>query len=48
VTHGFQQQDPGIGYAVPKSVASPQHGQPPPKQPLKIREPRVIKPRPGH
>jgi hypothetical protein len=48
MTHGFQQQDPGLGYAMPKSAASPQHGQKPPEKPLPVREPRTYKPRPGH
>jgi hypothetical protein len=48
MTHGFQQQDTGLGYAFPKSAATPQHGQKPAEKPLPVREPRACKPRPGH
>lgn len=48
MTHGFQQQNSGFGYAIPKSAAMPQHGQKPPEKPLPVREPRSCVPRPGH
>ncbi len=48
MTHGFQQQTPGFGYAFPKSAAMPQHGQKPSEKPLPIREPHRRTPRPGH
>ena len=48
MTHGFQQQNPGLGYSVVKSAATPQHGQKPTEKPLPEREPRSYKPRPGH
>jgi hypothetical protein len=49
MTHGFQQQDKGLGYSVLKSAATPQHGQKPPeKPPVPVREPRSYKPRPAH
>ena len=48
MTQGFQQQDTGFGFAFPKSAATPQHVQKPPKTPLRVREPRIVKPRPGH
>jgi hypothetical protein len=49
MTHGFQQQDPGLGFTFPKSVPAPQHGGRPDKlkaQP--VRPPRVVEPKPGH
>lgn len=48
MTHGFQHQGPGFGFPMPKSAASPQHGQKAPEKPLPIPEPRTYKPRPGH
>jgi hypothetical protein len=48
MTHGFQQQDPGLGFAFPKSAPTPQHGQKAAEKPLPVREPRSCKPRPGH
>lgn len=48
MTHGFQQQDPGLGYATQKSAATPQHGQKPPAKPLKVPDPRTFTPRPAH
>ncbi len=48
MTHGFQQQDTGLGYAFPKSAPMPQHGQKAPEKPLPVREPRSCIPRPGH
>lgn len=48
MTQGFQQQDTGFGFAFPKSAAMPQHGQKPTEKPLPVREPRAVKPRPGH
>ena len=48
MTTGFQQQDKGLGFSVPRQAASPQHGQKAPEKPLPYREPRTYKPRPGH
>ena len=48
MTQGFQQQDRGLGFCIPKSAAMPQHGQKPAEKPLNVREPRSHKPRPGH
>jgi hypothetical protein len=48
VTHGFQQQDPGLGFCIPRSAATPQHGQKPDKKDAKIKPPRSCQPRPGH
>lgn len=53
MTHGFQQQDTALGYSIPRSAASPQHGQKPAAaQPAtkapKPKEPRSFEPRPGH
>jgi hypothetical protein len=47
MTHGFQQQDTGYGYAPPKQAATQQHGQKAAEKPLPIREPRTYR-RPGH
>jgi hypothetical protein len=46
-TH-FQQQDPSIGFVIPKSAPAPQHGQKADAKTLKAREPRSHPPRPGH
>lgn len=43
---GFQQQDPTTGFCIPKSAAIPQHGQQADKLCKKIKEKRVIEPRP--
>jgi len=48
MTQGFQQQDRMAGFSIPRSAASPQHGQKPANEPLKLREPRSYTPRPGH
>ena len=49
MTRGLQQQDGGIGFYVPKSAATPQHGQKAPaEKPQPAREPRSVTPRPGH
>jgi hypothetical protein len=49
MTHGFQQQDPGQNFHIPRSVPTPQHGR---KSDLKAvqasRPPRTFEPRPGH
>ena len=34
MTHGFQQQDTGYGYAPPKQAATQQHGQKAAEKPL--------------
>lgn len=48
MTHRFLQQDPSIGFSIPRSAATPQHGQKPPPEAPKAKEPRSFKPRPGH
>jgi hypothetical protein len=48
MTHGFQQQDTGLGYAFPKSAVMPQHGEKARPLPLPVPPPRSQKPRPGH
>lgn len=48
MTQGFQQQDRFAGFSIPRSAASPQHGQKPAPEPLTSPEPRSCKPRPGH
>lgn len=47
MTHGFQHQDPMIGFAIPKSALVPQHGQKARPADGKIPEPRSFQPRPG-
>ena len=48
MTRGLLQQQPGLGYATPRSMASPQHGQKAtPKAAEPAREPRTYMPRPG-
>ena len=48
MTHGFQQQDTSLGFSMPRSAASPQHGQQPDTTKAKAPEARSFKPRPGH
>jgi hypothetical protein len=49
MTRGFQQQDPVLNFNVPKSAATPQHGQKADKtKAAPVREPRAFQPRPGH
>lgn len=48
VTHGFQQQDTGIGYALTRTQAMPQHGQKCDPKSMKSPKPRSTPPRPGH
>jgi hypothetical protein len=49
MTHGFQQQDPGLNFSFPKSAPSPQHGQKPdPKAAAPAKPARTFQPRPGH
>lgn len=48
MTHGLPQQDTLAGFCIPKSAATPQHGQKPAPKPVKTREPRSFTPRPGH
>lgn len=47
MTHGFQQQDPGVGYAIPRAAASPQHGQKSDPRSMKVIKPRSHPPRPA-
>jgi hypothetical protein len=49
MTHGFQQQDPGLNFNIPKSAPTPQHGRKSDLKPAQIgRPPRTFEPRPGH
>ena len=49
MTHGFQQQDTALNFCIPKSAATPQHGQKADKaKATPVREPRTFEPRPGH
>jgi hypothetical protein len=48
MTHGFQQQDPAAGFCIPKSAATPQHGQKPDNKTAKAKPPRTVERRPGH
>jgi hypothetical protein len=48
MTRGLPQQEPGLGYSIPQSAVSPQHGQKASSKPLAVREPRQCIPRPGH
>lgn len=46
--HQFEQQDASANFTLPKSAATPQHGQKADKKAVKLREPRSFQPRPGH
>ena len=49
MTHGFQQQDTSHNFSIPRSAATPQHGQKADTTRAgPIREPRAFTPRPGH
>lgn len=49
MTKGFQQQDETLNFCIPKSAATPQHGQKPDKtKATPVRQPRSFQPRPGH
>lgn len=51
MTHGFQQQSPGLdlNFSFPKSVPAAQHGQKPDRKAAQPQRPaRAIEPRPGH
>lgn len=48
MTHGFQQQDTSLGMTLPRSMAAQQNGQKAASPPAKAREPRSVRPRPGH
>lgn len=48
MTDGFQQQEPQLGYCIPRTQPLPQHGQKADIKSLKVREPRSHSPRPGH
>lgn len=48
MTHGFQHQDTGRGFSMPKPAPSPQHGQRPDLDKAKVPEPRSFTPRPGY
>lgn len=46
MTHGLLQQQPDLGWAMPRQAASPQHGQKAGAKPTPVRDPRTHKPRP--
>jgi hypothetical protein len=48
MTRGFQQQDAGGGFVIPKTAPAPQHGQKADRETAKGKEPRTFQPRPGH
>lgn len=48
MTRGLLQQEPGLGWAIPRQAASPQHGQKAAAKPLPVRSPRNNPPRPAH
>lgn len=49
MTHGFQQQDPGLNSSVCKPAPAAQHGQKPDRKVVQPQRPvRAIEPRPGH
>lgn len=48
MTQGFQHQNPAANFTVPKSAASPQHGQKADKTVEKLKENRSFQPRPAH
>lgn len=48
MTKGFQHQGPSTSFNIPKSAASPQHGQKADKDMPKLKEKRSFAPRPGH
>ena len=48
MTRGLPQQDTLTGFCIPRSCATPQHGQKATEKPVKTREPRSFTPRPGH
>jgi hypothetical protein len=49
MTHGFQQQDSTRGFCIPRSVATPQHGQKAdPQRAPPVAPTRSLEPRPGH
>jgi hypothetical protein len=46
MTHGLLQQDPSLGFVLPKPAPSPQHAQRLDPKSLKPRPPRAHEPRP--
>lgn len=48
MTQGFQHQNQAGGFTIPKSAATPQHGQKADKAVEKLKEARSFQPRPGH
>lgn len=48
MTQGFQHQNQQTNFALPKSAATPQHGQKPDKKASNMKEGRSFKPRPAH
>ena len=46
MTHGLLQQQPDLGWAMPRQAATPQHGQKAAPKPALVRMPRSHKPRP--
>ena len=49
MTQGFQQQDSGLNFTIPKSAPTPQHGAKADRKAVQpARSPRSFEPRPGH
>jgi hypothetical protein len=49
MTHGFQQQDSGLNFSIPKSEPMPQHGGKADRKAAQpAKPPRSFEPRPGH
>jgi hypothetical protein len=48
MTKGFQHQNQSLSFTIPKSAATPQHGQKADKTIVKLKEQRSFQPRPGH
>ena len=46
MTRGLLQQQPGLGWEIPRQAASPQHGQKAAPKPVPVRESRTYKPKP--
>jgi hypothetical protein len=42
MTHGFQQQEQGLGYFIPRATPLPQHGRKADNKALNMREPRSV------
>ena len=46
MTRGLLQQQPDLGWDMPRQAASPQHGQKAAPKPVPVRLPRILKSRP--